>query len=52
MAEVDIFFLKKLDPLSTLDRLSIERFTGIPFYKRLRKKEMKQNLSFPDIHFH
>lgn len=46
------FFLKTLGPLGTFSRLSIERFTGIKFFTRLRKKETKPNLSFPDIHFH
>lgn len=35
-----------MGPLGTFSRLSIERFTGIKFFTRLRKKEMKPNLSF------
>lgn len=46
------FFLKKLGPLGTFSRLNFQRLTGIKVFARLRKKEMKPNLSFPDIHFH
>ena len=49
---MDEFFKKNLGALGTFSRLSTERFTGIKSFTRLRKKEMKPNLSFPDIHFH